>query len=100
MNEIPRLSNKEFAALELLINGGEMYGLEMVKASDGNLKRGTIYVMLSRMEEKGYVKSRHDKEVGLAGMPRRKFIITGFGQRAFRASKAAEAIFSGAEAWA
>ncbi len=100
MKQIPRLSDKEFAALELLVNRGEMYGLEMVKASGGVLKRGTIYVMLSRMGDKGYVTSRQDKEEGLAGMPRRKFRVAGLGVRAYHASQAAAAIFSGTKALA
>jgi DNA-binding PadR family transcriptional regulator len=51
--DIPRLSGKEFAILNLLVTNGEMYGLEMVRALPSTLKRGTIYVTLSRMEEKG-----------------------------------------------
>ena len=97
MDNIPRLSNKEFCALELLANQGEMYGLEMVKASDGLLKRGTIYVLLSRMADKGYVTSRQEKEDGRAGMPRRKFRVTGAGERAYRATQAAAIIYHSTE---
>jgi hypothetical protein len=43
-NEFPKLSRKEFKILELLIAKGEMFGLEMVEASEGELPRGTIYV--------------------------------------------------------
>ena len=32
-----------------------MYGLELVTESEGALKRGTVYVTLGRLEEKGYV---------------------------------------------
>ena len=53
----PRLSPKEALILDLL-RGGEMYGLELVTSSDGALKRGTVYVTLGRMEEKGLIVSR------------------------------------------
>lgn len=43
--------------LELLA-GGPMFGLDMVAASPGVLKRGTIYVILDRMEDEGLVTSK------------------------------------------
>ena len=67
-----------------------MYGLEMVKASS-KLVRGTIYVLLSRMEDKGYVSSRQEREETQAGMPRRLYSITGLGQRALNAARQTEA---------
>lgn len=36
----------------------EMRGLQMVEASQARLKRGTIYVTLQIMEEKGLISSR------------------------------------------
>ena len=59
-NEFPKLSRKEFKVLELLIAKGEMFGLEMVEASEDELKRGTVYVTLQRMGDKGYVESREE----------------------------------------
>jgi DNA-binding PadR family transcriptional regulator len=38
-----------------------MYGLEMVRASSGKLKRGSIYVTLTRMEDKTRVTSNHTR---------------------------------------
>ena len=68
-----------------------MYGLEMVRASS-KLKRGTIYVLLDRMEDKGLVKSwKEAKRANVAGMPRRLYKITGLGQRALHAWQTAEA---------
>ena len=64
------LSPKESLIIGLLAERGEMYGLELVAASDQELKRGTVYVTLARMEEKGYVVARAPKpnphEPGLA----------------------------------
>ena len=67
----PRLpSGKELIVLDLLAGKREMYGLEMVKASN-KLGRGTVYVLLSRMEDKGYVSSRQVKDENASGMPKR-----------------------------
>ena len=84
-------SPTEIAVLELL-SGKEMYGLEMVKASD-RLTRGSIYVILNRMEDKGLVSSRvADVSGPLAG--RRIYSITGLGQRAYAAWQHAQAAFN------
>ena len=82
--DIPRLSAKEMLILEMLINQGELYGLEMVKLSDGQLRRGTVYVTLARMAEKGYVESRQAKASGEPGLPRRLFQATPLGQQIYR----------------
>ena len=85
----PRLSEKEYLILDLLRAGAERFGLEMVKESHGSLRRGTIYVTLSRMVDKGYVRSRQEKDSKDPGMPRRLYAITGEGVRALRAIDAA-----------
>jgi hypothetical protein len=41
-----------------LLPAGERFGLELVEQSAGGLKRGSVYVILSRMEAKGFVTSR------------------------------------------
>ena len=51
------LPRKEQHILELLVSGGPMYGLQLVDRSEGELKRGTVYVTLARMEAKGLVQS-------------------------------------------
>jgi PadR family transcriptional regulator PadR len=80
---IPTLSGKEMVVLGLLI-GGEMYGLELVEASAGRLKRGTVYVTLNRMEDKGYVESRQESpRAGAIGLPRRMYRPTAHGRRLF-----------------
>ena len=67
------LSPKERVVLELLADD-ERYGLELVDASDGALKRGTVYVTLARMEASGLVTSRHeDGPRPGGGMPRRLY---------------------------
>jgi PadR family transcriptional regulator PadR len=92
------LTPKEFEILRLLTTRGEMYGLQMVDASDA-LKPGTIYVTLSRMAEKGYVTSRAVPSGREGGLPRRLFSATGLGERAYRATAAAGVAFRKAFAW-
>lgn len=95
MNDFPRLSAKEYQIMDLLRSGGEMFGLEMVKASNGNLRRGTVYVTLSRMCEKGYLSSRAEESPNDPGMPRRMYRMTALGQQALRANDLSAAIFAG-----
>lgn len=86
MLSTPKLSGKERLILELLIDGGELYGLDLVRASGGELKRGTVYVTLSRMADKGYVDNRiADAPPGASGPPRRLYHVTGHGRRVFDA---------------
>ncbi len=79
---VPTLSEKETLILTLLIRGREMYGLELVAASKRRLKRGTVYVTLGRMEEKGYITSRLEAPRSEAGgLPRRLYQPTALGRR-------------------
>lgn len=83
----PRLSAKELQVLDLLAHrGGGLYGLQLVAASKGRLKRGTVYVTLGRMEKKGYVTSRvEDAPEGAGGLPRRLYEATPYGLRVLKA---------------
>ena len=77
------VSPKELLVLELLRHQ-ELYGLQLVAASRGRLKRGTVYVTLGRMEEKGYITSRLDAPpTGTGGLPRRIYALTALGRRMF-----------------
>jgi DNA-binding PadR family transcriptional regulator len=83
---LPRLSAKESLILELLAHGDEQYGLQLVAASRGRLKRGTVYVTLGRMEDKGYVTARaEDAPDGAGGLPRRLYEATPHGLRVLKA---------------
>jgi DNA-binding PadR family transcriptional regulator len=86
-DKVPTLSAKEALVLELLLRmpASAKYGLEMVAESNGQLSRGTIYVTLGRMEDKGYVESRPEEPDRLSsGIPRRLYRVTGYGQRVFQ----------------
>lgn len=95
MKTLPRLSNLETVILDLLTEHREMYGLEMVEASRGRLKRGTIYVTLNRMEDKGFVSSREVEGEG-QGPPRMMYRVTGHGARVLAAWQMANSAFAGA----
>ena len=78
----PLPSGKELLILDLLEQGREMYGLELVEASHNAVKRGTVYVTLGRMEEKGLVTSRQETQPeGAIGLPRRLYAPTALGLR-------------------
>lgn len=94
----PRLSSKEFLILDLLASGGERYGLQLVGESAGQLKRGTVYVTLQRMEEKGLVESRAEELAEpRPGLPRRLYRPTRSGLALLRAMELAALHLSGAE---
>ena len=76
------VSAKELLVLELLVRDRELYGLQLVAASRGRLKRGTVYVTLGRMEDKGYITSTlEDPPPDQGGLPRRLYRPTTLGRR-------------------
>jgi DNA-binding PadR family transcriptional regulator len=78
---VPRLSATERLILDLL-REGELFGLQLVDRSAGALKRGTVYVTLGRMQDKGYVESRTEPlPPGAIGLPRRWYRPTPYGLR-------------------
>ena len=98
--EFPKLSRKEFSILQLLISKGEMFGLEMVEASGGELKRGTIYVTLQRMSDKNYIESHEElRTLPEIGIPRRKYSATGLGEKVYQTNVKAREFFNSELAW-
>jgi DNA-binding PadR family transcriptional regulator len=74
-----RLPATERLILSLLSTNGASYGLQLVEASGGRLKRGGIYVTLGKMEGKGLVSST------LQDDGRRIYELEGLGHRALAA---------------
>jgi DNA-binding PadR family transcriptional regulator len=96
--DVPRLAGTERQILDLLASDGELYGLQLVQRSDGALKRGTVYVTLQRMEEKGLVESRLDtREPALPGLPRRLYRPSRSGLALLRALELAATAYFGTE---
>jgi len=89
----PTLSAKEYLVLEMLVANGPSYGLQLVNASSGRLKRGTVYVTLGRMEEKGYVESEPDPDAAdHLVLPRRIYRPSGYGLKVFEAWQAMQRV--------
>jgi DNA-binding PadR family transcriptional regulator len=79
-------SATEVFILQLLLQHGELYGLQLVELSGGKLKRGTVYVTLARMQDKHLVRCSADREPAAhAGMPRPRYRISALGSRALEA---------------
>ena len=78
-----RLARSEHLILNVLAARGPSYGLELVHASRGRLKRGGIYVTLGRMEEKGLITSS-----AAGDDDRRRYRPTALGERALLAARA------------
>ena len=92
---LPKFSTAERLIVELLAHQGELFGLQMVEESGGRLKRGTVYVTLGRMQEKGYLESRQEAlPEGAIGLPRRLYRPTGLALRVLAAWQAAESSFA------
>ncbi|MEZ5416938.1 MAG: PadR family transcriptional regulator [Vicinamibacterales bacterium] len=93
---LPRLAATERLILDLLVEHGELFGLALVEASGGRLKRGTVYVTLGRMEEKDYLDSRQEPlPPGAIGLPRRLYTPTAHALRVLEAWRAAERVMRG-----
>lgn len=94
-NDLPGLSAKEFLIMNELVGSPRpKYGLQLVEDSGGKLKRGTIYVTLNRLEEKGYITSEREAPAPGIASPRRLYKATGLGVKVYRALAAA-----GGRAW-
>lgn len=64
-----------------LLGHSELYALDLVKASGGRLKRGSIYMILGRAEQRGLVSSRPERETPPhIGIPRRLYRSTKLGR--------------------
>ena len=76
---LPSISASESLVLDLL-ESAERFGLELVEASEGRIKRGSVYVTLGRMEAKGFVQSRVEvRAPNTPGLPRRLYRATTYG---------------------
>jgi DNA-binding PadR family transcriptional regulator len=83
----PFAAQTELLILRLLSEEPKgMYGLELVKASDGKLRRGSVYVTLGRMQEKGLVVERTTADSVHSGLPRPQYRLTAHGQKVLEAA--------------
>ena len=83
MGRTKSLTQLQAVILGLLQATEWMYGLELIKESGGILKRGTIYVLLDRLEDDGFIRSKkREPKPGEQGPARRVYKLTGSGARA------------------
>jgi DNA-binding PadR family transcriptional regulator len=79
---MPAPSRTELVIMSLLADAGPLYGLELVRFSGGRIKRGTVYVTLLRLVEKGFVTFETVENAdGTRGGPRRRYGLTPLGDR-------------------
>lgn len=79
------MAPKELKILRLLIdNPRGLYGSELVSLSNGYLGRGTIYTLLDRLVDKGFVREIEEPPTPALQMSRTRHFITGEGQTAVR----------------
>lgn len=91
--EVPSLSSKERNVLEQLTSG-DKYGMELVTSSGGLLVRSSVYVVLSRMEDKALIRGREQPTPhGESGPPRRLYKITGLGECVLEVHETALAVW-------
>lgn len=80
------MAPKELLALRLLIDHRDgLYGSELVHHSEGKLNRGTIYSLLERMVDKGYVREVEIPATAALNLPRTRHVVTASGKNAYNA---------------
>lgn len=78
------MAPKELMALRLLIDNPKgLYGSEFVHLSDGRLSRGTIYMLLERMVDKGFAREQAEPPTSVLQLARTRHIITAAGRSAY-----------------
>ncbi len=77
------ISPTEALILSLLVSKPRgAYGSELLHASDGKLKRGSVYTLLSRLEKAGLVRATEEPAQDTYALPRTIYQITGSGVKA------------------
>jgi DNA-binding PadR family transcriptional regulator len=78
----PFANKTELLVLSLLKQSpAGLYGLELVRLSGGKLKRGTVYLTLGRLEERGLVNSKILGPANHPGLPRPTYSIAEAGEK-------------------
>lgn len=77
-----KTKEKQACVLRLLAAGRDMYGLQLLRASDGVLRPATLYTLLGRMEDSGLIEGRQVHSDVRGVLPRRLYRITDAGRQA------------------
>jgi DNA-binding PadR family transcriptional regulator len=81
----PFATEIEIKIMSLLQSTPGIYGLEIVRQSRGKLKRGTVYVSLARLEERGLVRCKVQRNAEHPGLPRALYSLTETGEKVLSA---------------
>jgi PadR family transcriptional regulator PadR len=95
----PRLTTQTAAVLEALIKHPDSSGADIVRMT--GLKTGTLYPILMRLEDAGWLHSEWEEgEPQLLGRPRRRFYsVTGVGLSCARRQAQTQQVAFGRLAW-
>ncbi len=80
-------SRLESLVLRSLRAGAPLYGLQIVRASDGQISVSSVYTTLYRMQNKGLVTVASTGSPPHSGLPRPRYRITALGKRALLAAE-------------
>jgi len=80
----------EMVVMQILQDSPEgLYGLQVVSASKGVIRRSSVYVLLSRLQDKGFVKAKRPaSDPDYPGLPRPTYRLTADGARVLAAADA------------
>lgn len=79
------MSPKEQLVLRILMDNPKgLYGSQFVQLSEGKLSRGTIYVLLDRLVEKGYVREEEQPPTSEYQIARTRHFLAAAGQKAYK----------------
>ena len=77
------ITSTEALILSLLgLQRGGAFGSQLMHLSEGKLKRGSVYALLGRLENAGYVRSDEEPPTEEYALPRTRYAITAMGVRA------------------
>jgi DNA-binding PadR family transcriptional regulator len=93
-------TKKEMAVMQVLQDAPDgLYGLQIVGESKGAVSRTSVYVLLSRLQDKGFVKvKRPQSDPDYPGLPRPLYRLTADGVRVLHAAESIGLRASGANA--
>jgi PadR family transcriptional regulator PadR len=77
-----RITIQVLAVLDALLGNQDRYGFELCQHT--RLKSGTLYPILARLEQAGWITSEWESDVGRGGPRRRYYRLTGEGATAAR----------------
>ena len=88
-----RPSNTEFYILDGMISHQRFFGSDLCE-NDKRIKNGSVYVLLSRMSDKGWVARSPGHYPNHPSVPRHRYVPTSEGRRVFEAEVAARKAFA------